>query len=70
VAVTIRTDGPNGPEPLGRAVTPRSAIRGGGDHQNFDVAPDGRRFLIVRPNSLRAVVATRWVEELRARVAP
>jgi hypothetical protein len=41
---------------------------------NYDVTPDGQRFLMVRDDdvdvaSTRVVVVTNWAEELRARAA-
>jgi len=39
-------------------------------HANYDVAPDGRRFVMVRPvqEARRLVMVVNWVQELRARM--
>jgi len=39
-------------------------------HANFDVSPDGRRFLMVQPNNVGAqvIVVQNWAREVRARL--
>ncbi len=40
------------------------------DHTNYDVHPDGRRFVVLRPSEEETtlVVVLNWFEELRARM--
>ena len=46
----------------------------GGQGRNYDIAPDGKRFVMVKDptrtigNALPITVVVNWVEELRARV--
>jgi hypothetical protein len=52
--------------------TGASCEMGGPASANYDVTPDGQRFLMVRDNSAgifgtRAVVVLNWKEELKAR---
>ena len=54
--------------------TGASCEMGGPAAANYDVTPDGQRFLMVRDNSTnvlgtRAVVVVNWAEELKTRVA-
>jgi serine/threonine-protein kinase len=41
-------------------------------HQNYDVAPDGKSFIMLRPvdRHRRLVMVVNWVEELRRRIRP
>jgi serine/threonine-protein kinase len=60
-----------------RTLEPRVVLRGTyalhrrGAHANYDVAPDSRSFLMVRPleGGLSTVVAHHWAQELNARIA-
>ena len=52
--------------------TGASCEMGGPTAANYDVTPDGQRFLMVRDNSAgifgtRAIVVLNWTEELKAR---
>jgi Tol biopolymer transport system component len=53
----------------GREVLFEGSYATSANHRNYDVAPDGRGFLMLQPDAAAAVVVVlNWVTELRARI--
>ncbi len=56
-----------------RALSPVKAYRSAQNRQRYDVAPNGQRFLMIRPlngGALQTMVyAENWFEELKRKVA-
>jgi serine/threonine-protein kinase len=55
----------------GRTLVPDVEYVAASIHQSYDVAPDGKSFLLLRPagEGTQAIVVLNWARELRTRVA-